>query len=153
MKKLFLAIVLVIVILATTGCSNSKIIGIPDGYINKEEHFDKEGIQDFTDYAKYIYGSEDVITGNKEYKKIEYNDIQNVVGYFEDFSGWMKAADRLSEYDFDMRIISEGDYYKVKTKEGQIIGNSEHQYRKYDNYSVYFFDVETLTLYYIHNNI
>lgn len=63
----------------------------------------------------------------------------------------MEDAGRLDEYDFNEVIINEGDYVKIKTKEGQTIGNSK--YKKYDNYHVYFFDSETNTLYYIHSNI
>ena len=151
MKRFCLVITLVIFVFVTTGCSQSKMVGIPDGYIDKEEYYDKDGFQDYTDYAKYMYDSKDVIINNKEYKKIEQDDIQNIIGYFEDFSGWMKAADRLSEFDLDINNINEGDYVKIKTKEGQKIANGK--YEKYDNYSVYFFDIEALTLYYIHNNI
>ncbi len=148
MEKIYLVIALVIVAFATVGCSNSEIVGIPDGYIDKEEYFDKDGFQDYTDYAKYMYDSKDVITDNKEYEIIQYDDVQNIVGYCENFSKWMKIADRLNEYDFDISIINEGDYFKVETQEGSQAGND-----KYDNYSMYFFDVETLTLYYMHNNI
>ena len=149
MKRICL--LLIILMFAMTGCSQSKMVGIPDGYIDKEEYYDKDGFQDYTDYAKYMYDSKDVIISNKEYKKIEQDDVQDVVGYFEDFSVLMESADRLSEFDFDISNINEGDYIKIKTKEGQKIGNGK--YGKYDNYSVYFFDVESLTLYYIHNNI
>ena len=151
MKRFCLVITLVIFVFVTTGCSQSKMVGIPDGYIDKEEYYDKDGFQDYTDYAKYMYDSKDVIINNKEYKKIEQDDIQNIIGYFEDFSGWMKAADRLSEFDFDINNINEGDYVKIETKEGQKIANGK--YGKYDNNSVYFFDIETLNMYYIHNNI
>jgi hypothetical protein len=65
----------------------SKIVGIPDGYIDKEEYYDQDGFQDYTDYAKYMYETKDIITSNKDYKKIEQDDVQNIVGYFEDFSG------------------------------------------------------------------
>lgn len=149
MKKICL--LLIILMFAMTGCSQSKMVGIPDGYIDKEEYYDKDGFQDYTDYAKYVYDSKDVIISNEDYKKLKQDDIQNIVGYFEDFSALMESADRLSEFDFDINNINEGDYIKVKTKEGQKIGNGK--YGKYDNYSVYFFDVEALTLYYIHNNI
>ena len=149
MKKICL--LLIILMFAMTGCSQSKMVGIPDGYIDKEEYYDKDGFQDYTDYAKYVYDSKDVIISNEDYKKLKQDDIQNIVGYFEDFSVFMESADRLSEFDFDINNINEGDYIKIKTKEGQKIGNGK--YGKYDNYSVYFFDVESLTLYYIHNNI
>ena len=66
MKRFCLAITLVIFIFVTTGCSQSKMVGIPDGYIDKEEYYDKDGFQDYTDYAKYQYDSKDVIINNKE---------------------------------------------------------------------------------------
>lgn len=151
MKKNCLAIILIIFVFVITGCSNFKIADIPGGYIDKDEYYDKDGFQDYNDYAKYMYDSKDAITSNKEYKKIEHDDILNIVGYFENFSSRMSNADRISQFDFDVSIIDEGDYVKIKTKEGQKIGESK--YEKYDNYYVYFFDVETLTLYYIHSNI
>ena len=63
----------------------------------------------------------------------------------------MESKDRLKEYDFDVTKITEGDFFRIKTKEGESIGDSKYQ--KFDNYTLYFFDTETLTLYYIHNNI
>lgn len=147
MKKISLLIIIVMMIM-TEGCSNSKLKDIPKGYIKSEEHFDKDGMQDYSDYAKYIYDNEEVITNNKEYKEITIDDIDNVVGYFDDFYGVIKLE---GIYDFDTSIITQGDYVRIKTKEGEKIGNSV--YGKYDNYSVYFFDKESLTLYYIHNNI
>ena len=66
MKRFCLAITLVIFVFVITGCSQSKMVGIPDGYIDKEEYYDKDGFQDYTDYAKYMYDSKDVIINNKE---------------------------------------------------------------------------------------
>ena len=63
----------------------------------------------------------------------------------------MKAADRQSEYDFDDSCISKGDYFCIKTKEGQEIGTGN--YDKFDNYTVYFYDSESSILFYIHTNI
>ena len=62
----------------------------------------------------------------------------------------MKTENRLDEYDFNQTCISAGDYVLIKTKEGEPIGDS--YYEKYDNYTLYFFDTESLTLFYIHNN-
>ena len=52
------------------------------------------------------------------------------------------------EYDFDVNIISDGDYFIIKTK-----NQDDSWYDLYDNYSVYFFDFESHILYYIHFNI
>lgn len=31
--------------------------------------------------------------------------------------------------------------------------NGDSEYTKYDNYSIYYFDIDSLTLYYMHSNI
>lgn len=50
------------------GCaSQADSVGIPKGYIEKEEHYDKDGFQDYTDYAKYIYSSKDIIVNDDKY--------------------------------------------------------------------------------------
>ena len=149
MKK-FIIFALTFLILLT-GCSQAEIVGIPKGYIEKYEFYDTEGFQDYTDYAKYIYKDENKVIKSDGYKEITIDDVENIKGYFDNFKGWMEAASRLDEYDFDGSIINEGDYVRIVTKEGQPIGNS--YYKKYDNYNVYFFDTETKTLYYIHSNI
>lgn len=125
---------------------------VPPGFISKEEHFDPGGFQDYTDYCKYRYASMEPFQRDDRYHEISSDEgAVTVAGYFEDFTGWMRAGNRLNEYDFDTAYINQGDYVLILTKEGQAIGNSA--YGKYDHYSVYFFDAESLTLYYIHNNI
>ena len=44
----------------------------------------------------------------------------------------MISQEREKEYDFDINLITEGDYVKIKTKEGKEIGNSK--YGKFDDY-------------------
>ena len=145
MKRIGLLIVGIMIFI--TGCDKGRYVDIPKGYVKSEEYFDKEGIQDYSDYAKYIYDNEEVIVNDNKYKKIGVDDIENIVSYFDDFYGVVRFDEI---YDFDTSIITEGDYVRIKTKEGEKMGDST--YGKYDNYSVYFFDKETLTLYYIHNN-
>lgn len=124
---------------------------IPEGYIDKEEHFDKEGWQDFTDYCKYQYKDAAAFETNELFQIVKESDIENIVGYFEDFQGWMEAEHRLDEYDFDTGCIIFGDYIHIETKEGTPIGSS--YYGTFDSYTVYFFDTESNTLYRIHNNV
>ena len=149
MKKCLFLIVCLSILL--TGCSQSDIVGIPNGYIDKYEYYQKDGFQDYTDYAKYIYSSKDDVIKDKKYKKILSKDVDDIKGYFDDFSLSMESSNRMDEYDFDDSIISEGDYVRVETKEVEKVG--DYEYGKYENYSVYFFDVDSLTLYYIHNNV
>lgn len=150
MKKSIVLVLLLVLLL--TGCASQKDFNeISKGYIDSEEHFEQDGFQDYADYAKYIYSSIEIIENDREYEKVGIDDISSIKLYFENFRDRMEMSDRLDEYDFDERIINEGDYIRIKTKEGEKIGNSKYQ--KYDNYTVYYFDIETLTLYYIHSNI
>lgn len=124
----------------------------PSGYYHKEEYYDETGWQDFTDYCKYYYKEkdDDKFIKNQKYSYVNGEIVTEVVGYFENFEGWM-LPEREDEYDFDKSWITVGDYVYIDDKEGESIGES--RYMKYQNYNVYFYDIETHTLYYIHNNI
>ena len=149
--RLIIVIVLIVLFVLLVGFSQANIVGIPKGYIKKYEYYDKDGFQDYTDYAKYVYTDKNIVIKSGNYKIVTKDDVENIKGYFNNTRSWMSELSRLDEYDFDENIINEGDYVMIITKEGQKIGNSK--YKKYDNYSVYFYDVETNTLYYIHSNI
>lgn len=126
------------------GCRANDINDVPYGYIDKTEYFQEGGFQDYTDYCKYVYDSQAQFVDNKEYKKVEDSDVEGIKSYFENFESWMIELDRANEYDFDEFCIDPGDYVRVITKAED---------NKFVNYTIYFFDVESLTLYYIHNNI
>ena len=85
MKRIGLLIVGIMIFI--TGCDKGRYVDIPKEYVKSEEYFDKEGIQDFSDYAKYIYNDEKVIVNDDKYKKISSDDIENIRSYFDDFYG------------------------------------------------------------------
>ena len=117
MKKIYL---ILIITLFLTGCFNNLTDSdIPKGYTEKEEYYDKNGVQDYTDYAKYTYKTKDIIGSNKDYNKVTTDDINNITEYFDDFKSVMESKDRLKEYDFDVTKITEGDFFRIKTKEGE----------------------------------
>lgn len=147
MKKILIVTVIILLLTACGGTMNTEI---PKGYTSKTEYYDKEGIQDHTDYAKYVY-DKIIVENDDNYIKVNEKDIENIKSYFNDFKDAMESQNRLNQYDFDINSITENDYVRIITKEGTPIGDST--YGKFDNYSVYLFDSETLTLYYIHNNI
>ena len=146
MKKIYL----ILIILLLSGCTATNKY-IPKGYIEKEEHYDKEGFQDYTDYAKYIYNTKDIVSNNKDYNIVTSDNIEDLTEYFNEFKLVMESQNRLKEYDFNINQITEGDYFKIITKE--YTDTSSNEDSKFYNFSVYLFDTETLTLYYIHNNI
>ena len=138
MKKPILLTVSIFISFLLISCS-----AIPSGYISKEEHFQQGGFQDYTDYAKYVYNSMSAFENNSDYSPVLESDVAVIKGYTENFKSWMSAGDRLNEYDFDDSCITVGDFNRLVTK-----GKNED----YSNYTLCFFDSETTTLYYFHNN-
>lgn len=150
MKKILTLILLLFIL---TGCTMLSDKLILDGYYEKEEHIDKEGFQDYTDYCKYFYkdDADDKFITHSNYNQVKEDDIENLISYFDNFKSVISSSNRSDEYDFEINSITKGDYYHLRSKEGNKIGESS--YEKFDNYTVYLYDIETHTLIYIHNNI
>ena len=150
---LFFVISLVILSLFITVQSLTAQKSVPFGYTDCEEHFDPLGFMDWTDYCWYQYDSADKFTHREGYQKVTEKDIIRVKGYFDDTQRVLEGSGRSDEYDFAPACISAGDYMKLTTTEGQLRGNNTgKRYGRYDNYELYFFDQETLRLYYISCN-
>ncbi len=152
LKIWLLLLLLVLTCKSFTACAQLAAKPIPAGYIGKEEHPDPDGFQDHVDFCMYRYASEEPFRQDARYHPVTGEETGEIAGYFAIFRGWMAADDRLHEYGFDPSCIGAGDYVLIETREGKPIGQ-DGRYGKYDCYSVYFFDVGSLTLYYIHANI
>lgn len=121
----------------------------------QEEFYTSGGFQDFTDYGKYYYtGIEEASLPETGYfSKMDQADVEEMQEYLDNFESWVETigGDLQEGYDFDRALPSPGDYLYLKTKEGEPIGDSA--YRKFDNYTLYYFDFDTQILYYFHSNI
>ena len=148
MKKVMFMF-LILCLMFITGCSRTQFLGIPSDYIEAYECYEEDGFREYDDFAFYVYDSKKNFVNDKNYDKVGKN-IEDVKGYFLTLANRLNDDDRLEDFIFDYDIIDENDYVRIKTSEGEPIGDRE--YGKYDNYDVYFFDVESLTLYYIHSN-
>lgn len=116
---------------------------------SEKEYYSSGGFQDTTDYAKYTYHiSEEDLQSNEHFLPVESTDIPQIIAYIEDFEEWVSVShDFPSEsYDFDKAIVSTGDYFYVSNRYQELE-------KAFWNYDLYFFDLETLTLYYFHSNI
>lgn len=120
------------------------------GYYKAEEYFDPFATQDSVDYCKYYYTSEyDAIFFNR-YSKISEENIQKIKEYFSKFKEWMDACDRLNEYDFDENIIDNNDFCLLYDKSNH---NNSIEYKKFEYFTIHFYDTNSHILYYIHANI
>lgn len=109
---------------------------------------------DFTEYGEYYFTDKSIqkIKKNERYQTVTKENIHDIYGYFENFEGWLKWCYFSDKYNFDKDIqINEGDFYYIDTMEGQPIGQGK--YKKYDNYDVYYVDIDKCTIYFIHSNI
>lgn len=120
------------------------------GYYKAEEYFDPFSTQDSVDYCKYYYTSEyDAIFSNR-YSKISKENITEIKEYFNKFKEWMDACDRLNEYDFDENIIDNNDFCLLYDKSNH---NNSIEYKKFEYFTIHFYDTNSHILYYIHANI
>ena len=121
MKKI---LVVAVLILLLTGCGGTMNTEIPKGYISKTEYYDKDGIQDHTDYAKYVYDKV-IVENDNNYTKVSTDDIENIKSYFnyfkdensylsvnEDYPRYLTAQNEKQEEDYDENIsYSEEEIY------------------------------------------
>jgi len=150
MKK-YIALCIVATFLFLSACTipTDKIL-ISLGSYETKEFYTSGGFQDYTDYAKYTYKDID-LDGNKYFKQIDDLNQWNLILHIENFEDWIDTIGEndpnnevVVNYDFDFSFISDTDYYCIY-KDPNSSG--------YENYDVYFIDMETNTLYFFHNNI
>ena len=156
-KTFALTVVVLILAISLSACTTpeNKVLNSLGEY--KSHEFYTEGaFQDYTDYAKYYYDSVN-FTDNEYFSKIGQADIDVLNEHLDDFESWIetyRGGDATREivvnYDFDRSVIDHKDYLYVESE----------KYDPWDdgnmvlaNYDVYFFDTQTNTLYYFHNNI
>ncbi len=156
MKRILSVLIFVLLIFPITACE-----ALEDEVLVSLGEYDScvfysEGLfQDFTDYAKYYYTKANV-EGNEYFAKIQEDDLSIINEHIYDFEIWvelLKDGDVSSElainYDFDRSIIDEEDYIYIDSEKHTWDDGTTSLV----NYDVYFFDTQTLVLYYFHNNI
>lgn len=115
------------------------------------------GFGDSTDYGIYTFPGakpED----SEYFKPVTAESETELLGYIDEFEQVIdslrdgdEGAYLVNNYRFSRDDIDESDYLYIYDREGKPIGDGV--YSKYDSYNVYFFDSQTTTLYYFHNNI
>lgn len=145
------ALIIILLMLTFVGCEApvDEVLSSLGDY-NTSEFYSEGEFQDYTDYAKYYY--DNVSFENNEFFKIMTDtDREHLLQHIENFEQWLDdieeanpVSELVSSYDFDESVISDDDYLYIY---------DDPDYLDYGNYDVYFFDTQSLTLYYFHNNI
>ena len=158
MKKTFALTVLVLILaISLSACTTpeNKVLNSLGEY--KSHKFYTEGaFQDYTDYAKYYFESAD-LTDNEYFSKIQQSDIDTLNEHLDDFESWIKtyregdaSREIVVNYDFNRSLIDNEDYLYIESEQFDPWNDGNMVFASYD---IYFFDIQTNTLYYFHNNI
>ena len=157
MKKQIAAVLAcVVLLLSISSCAvpEDKVITSLGEY-EKKEFFTSGGVQDYTDYAKYFFISDNVVD-NKYLNKIQEADFDIINTYLDDFEGWIEtiknsepASEVVVNYDFDREIIDTEDYFYIDSEKH----TWSDGHTSLVMYNIYLFDSQTQVLYYFHNNI
>lgn len=155
MRKIVLVFLSVTLLLMLSACAyTDPVIESLPAYKTKS-FYTSGGFQDFTDYAKYTFESITMqpLVFSDYFREVNADDVEEILLHIQNFEQWVDTVggELKENYDFDKSVVSEEDYFYIKTKAGQPIGQGT--YDKFDNYTVYYFDLDALTLYYFHNNI
>lgn len=153
MKKVGIVIALVLILLSATACfiqtRQDNVLESLGAYKSKQV-WTSGGFQDYTDFGIYTYSSVSM-KNNSYFASVTDGDIQTILSYVDDFNGWIDAHRRndpngelVLNYAFDPSIIDTGDFFYIYEKEG---------YPPFGLYDLWFFDTQSNTLYYFHNNI
>lgn len=134
-----------------------KTVIISLGKAMSVQRYSVSGFGDSTDYGIYTFPG--ASPGESEYfKPVTAESKTELLGYIDEFEQVIdslrdgdEGADLVNNYRFSRADIDESDYLYIYDREGKPIGDGV--YSKYDSYNVYFFDSQTTTLYYFHNNI
>ena len=72
--------------------------------------------------------------------------------FFKNFESWIEDEDIYSEYDLDKSCIDNEDYFCIENVETH--GGDDPDWKdRYRTYDVYYFDIQSMTLYRLHIDI
>ena len=150
---IILSLIILISTLSSCTAPEDKVL-ISLGEYKSREFYTEGAFQDYTDYAKYYYDSVN-FTDNEYFSKIGQADIDVLNEHLDDFESWIKtyregdaSREIVVNYDFDRSLIDCEDYLYIDSEKHTDNGCTVFVY-----YHIYFFDTQTNTLYYFHNNI
>lgn len=141
------ALVMVLVMVVIFRPKDSVLDSLPR--YDKKEFYSSGGLQDFTDYAKYTYRiTESELVECESLRPVTEEDIPDILEYVEFFENVIEdSQDFPSEsYDFDKSQISTGDCFFIYNR-------YEEPEKAFWFFKLYYFDLDTGTLYYFRFNI
>lgn len=173
MKKAFSLFVLLVFVFTLSGCAffletagvftppEDKVLASLPAYKTRQ-FYSSGGFQDYTDYGVYTFDeiSEDDLIYSDYFYLISDNNWELVDSLMDNYESWVQIvcenepdSELAKNYDFDRSCMNRGDYICIMGKDDQQFNDNMDVTEIYFNYDIYFYDLESETLYFFHNNI
>lgn len=153
-NRVFPVLLLALLFLSSCAFREDKVLNSLGEYTSCE-FYTEGGFQDYTDYGKYTYVSVD-FSQNPYFQKIQPADFEVIDRHLDDFEDWIETFRRsgpdqelVVHYDFDRSMIDCDDYLYIESEEHTWDSGTKALIR----YDIYFFDTQSNTLFFFHNNI
>ena len=151
-KRFYIGLCLILsLVLCLSACDYDKAPVKSLGKYDSCQRYDDGAFQDISLYAIYKFSSAQ-LENNRYFTPVSNSGIEELEEYlswFERFINFDSPQNKLEKnYKFDHNLIDCEDYYYIYDKMGEPIGESF--YEQFDNFDIYFFDYQTMTLYFFH---
>ena len=125
------------------------------GLIDKEYYSSEPG-RDSVKYRKYMYEDTKELREELEYHEdfmpVTDKATEYIASFFDDFEDWIEDEGIYSDYNLDKSCIDSKDYFYIENVE--TYGGDDPDWKdEYRTYDVYYFDIQSMTLYYLHIDI
>ena len=152
-KKQTLIAMLIVCFVFLCSCSfnGERRVEIPR-YESKETNL-SHGFQDYTDYCKYYYTSDqsEKFKKNQGFKQVTEADMPLIKNHIIDFESWAVQTEYYDRYDFKLSQVKPGDYFHISGK--YETEHEDEQNKISGDYEVYYYDFQNHILYYFHTNL
>lgn len=160
------SIFILVIMLLLTGCevstvSEDKVIATLPTYETRQ-FYTSGGFQDYTDYGIYTFDqiTQEDVSLNDYFWIISDHNWEFIVSLMDDYEGWVQLTQEnepdsslAKNYNFDRSCMNRGDYICIMGKDESRFNDAVDVTELYQYYDIYFFDVESMTLYFFHNNV
>lgn len=124
------------------------------GLIDKKSYHSYPG-RDSVECRIYMYEDSkelrEELEHHKDFMPVTDKATEYIASFFENFGEWAESGGFYPEYDLDKSCIDYGDYFYIENVE--IHGGDTVLKDEYRTYDVYYFDIQSMTLYYLHIDI
>lgn len=152
MKRWVALIATSAMLLSLSACTRNGRVLSSLGKYEEEGFWTCGGFQDYTDFGIYTFSTDVDLSRNRYFAAVGEADIETLFKYIDHFEQWVEnirttdPADELAvNYAFDHAIVDTEDYFYIYDDERYEI--------EFCYFDVWFFDTQTNTLYYFHDNL